>query len=286
MTFPFQKHSLPVECNRFQEVMGRRIIAYSDWEESLILIICFAFSGKDVYGRTTAVCQIKKNVAAHSCGNADDRIVRYADGSLTMVYKGGEPCKNGIRRRTIITFRCDPTVDVGQPKYLEEKYCYYYFEWRTRHVCPSRKPGACSVVSKNGETYDLSILTKVNASWLAVNDRREARGLTYFVNVCGTLASLKYAECRESAACEVRDGKGRGIGMYKTTPKFSKSGSLSLEYTAGKCAGYNKIITTTIKFICKSKDLESPPELELKSWDGCDYVFSWGTGKHNIIDKT
>jgi hypothetical protein len=245
----------------------------------LITILCF--SGSDLDGAHTAVCQIKTSTSqAYSCGNADDRIVRYADGYLTMVYKGGSPCKTGIHRKTIITFRCDPAADVGEPTFVEEQHCYYYFEWKTSYVCPSRKAGACSVVSKGGDTYDLSILTKnTNITWLAVNDRKEASGYTYYINVCGSLPKMQYQECHESAACEVKDGKGRGIGMYKTAPTISKSGSLSLVYTGGQCTGFGKmVITTIIKFICKNKDLESPPKLQSRSWDGCNYVFAWATG--------
>ena len=251
-----------------------------------LLLICLTaslcFSGKDVYGSHTAVCQFKTTATppeAVSCGNADYRSVRYADGDLTMIYKSGTACSN-INRRTIITFRCDPTIDVGAPKFLLEEHCYYYFEWRTRHVCPSRKPGACSVISNN-QTYDLSILTKANTSWLVVNDRKEAAGFTYYINVCGSLAMdtrIKTQKCRESAACEVhQNGEERGIGVYNATPAFT-SGSLRLVYPGGKCTGFAKNITTVIKFVCKSKDLESPPELESKSWDSCDYVLSWATG--------
>ena len=218
---------------------------------------------------------------AFSCGNADKRRIRYADGDLTLVYQGGTVCSGQIHRRTIITFRCDPTVDAGNPTYVEEQHCYYYFEWKTRHVCPSRNPGACSVVSSEGNTYDLSILTKSNKTkpWLAVNSRSNAKGYTYYINVCESVG--KYPECRESGACEVKDdGTVRAIGLYNSSdiPTLSKSNDLSLLYTGPKCEGFSKDRTTKIKFRCKTKDLESPPELESRSWDGCDYIFTWDTG--------
>jgi hypothetical protein len=287
------KKSLKKSLNASTTLPQQTVDVYTTSEKTLSLIIVMfhlfpglitilCFSGSDLDGAHTAVCQIKtkRTSEAYSCGNADDRSVRYADGDLTMVYKGGSPCKTGIHRRTIITFRCDPAANVGEPTFVIEDHCYYYFEWKTSYVCPSRKAGACSVVSKSGDTYDLSILTKnTNNTWLAVNDRKKASGYTYYINVCGSLAKMQYRECHESAACEVKDGKGHGIGMYKTTPTISKSGSLSLIYTGGKCPGFvKKNITTIIKFICKNKDLESPPELESKSWDGCDYVFAWATG--------
>ena len=139
-----------------------------------------------------------------SCGSAKDPSIRYADGVLTLVYKGGKPCSNSIRRRTIITFRCDASVDVGEPTFVEESHCYYYFEWKTRHVCPSRKPGVCSVVSKDGNTYDLSVLTIVDDSpWLALNERSRAVGSIFLINVCAPLPKIKYRECEGAAACEV-----------------------------------------------------------------------------------
>jgi hypothetical protein len=249
-----------------------------------LALLYFCALGKDVEGTDTAVCQIRTTSPpkAFSCGNAGYRSVRYADKELTMVYKRGTVCKSdNIERRTIITFKCDATVDVGNPTFLQEEHCYYYFEWRTRHVCPSRTPGACSVIDSNNKTRDLSILTKTNTSWLVVNNRKNAPGYTYYINVCGTLAKdkrIKTQQCRESAACEVSpDGKELGIGAFEALPTFS-SGNLRLVYTGGNCEGFAKNITTIIKFVCKSKDLESPPELESKSWDGCDYVFSWATG--------
>ena len=245
----------------------------------------FCFAGSDLDGSHTAVCQRKdKTSEAHSCGSADDRTIRYADNVLTMVYKSGSHCSNNIARRTIITFHCDPSAGVGEPTFVEEEHCYYYFNWRTQYVCPSRKPGDCSVVS-DGKTFDLSILTKLNTSWLAVNDRKEAHGFTYYINVCASLKDdksliKKYPGCSGSAVCEVEpDGKERGIGMYKTAPQLAKSGSgLSLTYTGETCLQYGKNITTIIKFFCKTADLESPPELESKSWDDCSYVFTWSTG--------
>ena len=240
------------------------------------------FTGNDEYadGSKTAVCQISRNTSkAYSCGSAEDRTIRYADGILTMVYKGGSPCSNNIHRRTIITFQCDPAGGLGSPTFVEEQHCYYYFNWKTKHVCPSRKPGACSVISESGDTYDLSILTKLNTGWLAVGDSKKASGSTFYMNVCGSLASLPYKKCHESAACEVKkDGTALGIGMFKRGPTI-KDKYLSLVYIGDKCGSFEKNITTTIKFVCKNKDLESPPELESNSWDGCDYVFTWATGK-------
>lgn len=244
-------------------------------------IVCFA--GTDLDGSRTAVCQKKKSSPeAHSCGSADDRTIRYADDVLTMVYKSGSQCSNNIARRTIITFQCDPSAGVGKPTFVEEEHCYYYFNWRTQYVCLSRKPGDCSVIS-DSKTFDLSILTKFNTSWLAINDRQKAHGYTYYINVCASLKGdktllKKYPKCSESAVCEVDpDGNERGIGMYKTAPQPVGTG-LSLTYSGGKCPQYAKNITTIIKFFCKTADLESPPELESRSWDDCSYVFTWGTG--------
>ncbi|XP_028411568.1 cation-independent mannose-6-phosphate receptor-like [Dendronephthya gigantea] len=234
--------------------------------------------GSDTYGDRTAVCQILDGSKSHRCGNAKNPSIRYADGDLTMVYKDGEVCSTKLPRRTIITFRCDPTVDVGEPTFVGEEHCYYFFQWRTRHVCPSRNPGACSVIS--GNTYDLSILTKTDKAkpWLAVNSRSNAKGYTYYINVCGSVGG--HPECQKSGACEVKDdGKVRAIGMYNSSivPTISKSEGLTLVYTGPSCEGFNRIVTTKIKFRCKTKDLESPPELESRSWDGCDYIFTWDT---------
>ena len=235
------------------------------------------------------MCQRKGDVA-YSCGSAENRTIRYADGILTMVYKSDtsvvKPCSNNLPRRTIITFRCDPSAGVGAPTFVEEEHCYYYFNWNTQYVCPSRKPGDCSIIS-DGNTFDLSILTKSNTSWLAVNGRKEAKGYTYYINVCASLngdESLlkKYPKCRESAVCEIDpDGNERGIGMYKTAPVKLKESGLSLTYSGGRCPQYTENVTTTIKFVCKSTDLESPPALESRSWDDCSYVFTWHTGMKN-----
>ena len=243
------------------------------------IIITFTFLG----GTDAAVCQINTKdigVADISCGDARSRKIRYADKKLTLIYRNGKRCHNGISRTTIINFLCDPTVEIGKPTFVEEQHCHYFFDWTTRHVCPSRKPGTCSVIdNKKKLTFDLSVLTKTGKNyWIALNNLKTATGRTYYINVCGEVSMPQYKECRGSAVCEVYQGKGRGIGEYSSLPTVLSSNSLKLEYIGGKCEN-GKNITTIIEFVCKQKNMESPPELESRSWNGCGYRFTWNTGK-------
>ena len=248
---------------------------------------CFVFLGSDLDGSRTAVCQInKKGLKNKSCGDANHRTIRYADRKLTLIYKNGDTCSNGVKRRTIINFRCDPTVDVGTPTFVDEEHCHYFFDWKTRHVCESRKPGTCSttiLVNKRTVSYDLSVLTKTGTNWIALNSLEEAAGYMYYINVCGAV-STQYKACDGAAVCEVHRGKACSLGVYDSPPTRLPSGNLQLNYTRGECSDRDCRISTIIKFICKPKNLESPPELEWKSWDGCEYVFTWSTGEIWVKD--
>ncbi|KAH9498512.1 Cation-independent mannose-6-phosphate receptor [Bulinus truncatus] len=93
--------------------------------------------------------------------------LEYFDGILNLTYTNGESYNNPEKtpRMAEIAFVCDPSVDTGNPEFLEEKNFTYAFLWRTNYAC-TLAPVECAVT--NGETheqFDLSSLSKVSGVW-------------------------------------------------------------------------------------------------------------------------
>ncbi|XP_028412187.1 cation-independent mannose-6-phosphate receptor-like isoform X2 [Dendronephthya gigantea] len=258
--------------------------------------------GRDTDGSHTAVCQITNGSKSHSCGNANYPSIRYADGDLTMVYKDGEVCSTKLLRRTIITFRCDPTVDVGEPTFVGEEHCYYFFQWKTRHVCPSRNSGdgcdysftgdtaaACSWQVVNGEgcfledsvtgnVYDLSPLGKGTSSGKTYFTAKHS-DTTYNIQICGKTASA-FEFCANRATtgiCQKTKDIVKIIGGGQGNLYYN-DGVLKMVFKNGdKCKSYITL------FCNESAGTGSPVFVEEKK--SCVYYFVWYT-KHACPLKT
>lgn len=235
------------------------------------------------------MCQEDHSALRRSLGDISTQKMQYADGHLTLTYDHGEQCHNGLNRTTVILFKCDYHVGKGEPVFLMESYCFYFFSWTTKYACPpSRRTGtACRVESASGVRYDLSELVRMeNASnWVAVDGESSISNKLIFINVCGQLTPrTETKQCDSgSAICMIDKGKVVSLGKYTDPPTLSQDNSIKLVYTQGsECKKDNlgKSITrnSTITFVCQPGDLESPPVLVSHTEDDCQYQFMWKSG--------
>lgn len=49
-------------------------------------------------------------------------------------------CKGDSTYGSFINFHCDRTVSVGEPVFMTEENCVYYFNWRTKYACGDTTP--------------------------------------------------------------------------------------------------------------------------------------------------
>lgn len=234
------------------------------------------------------MCQEDHSHLRWSLGDISTQKMQYADGQLTLTYDHGTSCSNGLNRTTVILFKCDYHAGKGEPVFLTESYCFYFFSWTTKYACPpSRRTGtACRVESASGVRYDLSELVRMeNASnWVALDGESSNSNKLIFINVCGQLMPRKEtSQCDSgSAICMIDKGKVVSLGKYTDPPTLNQDNSIKLVYTQGseckKDKGKSITRNSTITFVCQPGDLESPPVLVSHTADDCQYQFMWKSG--------
>eukprot|EP00057_Strongylocentrotus_purpuratus_P006175 XP_011660649.1 PREDICTED: cation-independent mannose-6-phosphate receptor [Strongylocentrotus purpuratus] len=262
-----------------------------------------------------AVCQVARlnTVVGTSAGRNSNHELRYSDGELSLIYKGGDVCNhNKFQRTSVISFQCNKTKDLGQPEFVTEtectyffqwqtKYAYlgqpefvtetectYFFQWQTKYACMADAPSPTSCRLANGkQRYDLSSLArKTGSNWLVLDGRHSHSETTeseYFINVCSEVVQGDVASegCPQgSSACVVdtvgTTKTGKSLGKYLTSPVWQNN-LITMSYTEGDvCKGTTKK-RTDITFLCSPGDLESAPILVRKSDDGCQYDMEWHT---------
>lgn len=88
---------------------------------------------------SVGVCQksLKKDGKVLNAGQVHDNLYYY-DGVLKMKFVGGDQCslKTKPNRMSYITFFCDENAGRGNPVFIRETYCTYYFAWYTKYACP------------------------------------------------------------------------------------------------------------------------------------------------------
>lgn len=57
-------------------------------------------------------------------------------------------CKGDTHYSSFVNFHCDRTVSVGEPVFMTEDNCVYYFNWRTKYACGEKTP--CQAKLPNG----------------------------------------------------------------------------------------------------------------------------------------
>ncbi|XP_045197868.2 cation-independent mannose-6-phosphate receptor-like isoform X2 [Mercenaria mercenaria] len=218
-------------------------------------------------------------------GSTDHTRISYADGRLTLTYKGGEKCHhNNFQRQTVINFVCNQTAGDGNPVFENEDECVYLFTWPTRYACLDHPVEESCRVDVGDRKYDLGPLTRRSGiNWMALHEQNDLYGRgQYFINICHNILQTGDASrCDPGAAICYREYLStRNLGRYESKPVVdSKTNNTVIKYTNGDiCNGTTKI-TSTITFICKPGEGDSAPTLIQVSNDKCFYEFEWHTAE-------
>ncbi len=209
----------------------------------------------------TAVCQLQ-GTHHYSLGNANSTVV-YEDGTLKLYYTGGTKCRHNGNpsRNTTLVFVCDNTAHDPVINDIDEDYCNYVIEVRTKKACqPAYQAHSCLHFTSNN-TFDFSTLSRASGSgnWEA----RGRDGSLYYINICQPLNSI--AGCNPlTAVCRVKTSeastKYTNIALASTanftTSTQSSENSINLKYEY-KNVGDElcPTVTTTIHLTCNKSSL-------------------------------
>ncbi|KAL4233045.1 Cation-independent mannose-6-phosphate receptor [Mactra antiquata] len=224
-------------------------------------------------------------------GSTDHMRLSYADGELTLTYKGGELCNhNRFKRQTIINFICDQTAGNGQPEYIRENDCTYFFEWKTRYACLDHPRDEACRVNYKGQRYDMSSLVKsTGVNWQALHENNEKYGTgNYYINICHNILQTEGASrCDPGAAICYRETQSTfNLGRYESAPVYNNiTNSTQITYTNGDICKGSTRRSSTINFYCKQGESESAPVLIDKTDDTCFYTFEWHTESACALKK-
>ncbi|OWF52457.1 cation-independent mannose-6-phosphate receptor-like [Mizuhopecten yessoensis] len=267
----------------YLNVCGELGIQCPDMNHVQNVAACQTKSGDSDYGRVIG-----------SVGNGDQRL-RYADGDLTLTYRGGDICHKNNPRTTIINFKCDPNTAVnmgkGYPTFVKEvnDSCIYMFDWATKYACSGHPANEECRVDYNGKRYDLSPLTRRHGhetDWEVLHSDGTDAGKQFYLNVCNDLLNTGgAASCHPDASVCLIDHNGpHNLGSFIENPVFSKeTNALQITYGNGEPCGDKKRTRSIIDFICKPGDLESGPVLMDTSLDSCLYRFEWHTSAACVL---
>lgn len=208
--------------------------------------VCDFFKKEESHCGTDGIagCQIDSHNNSHVTGQYSSMTLSYQEGSITLLYSGGEPCSTG-NRTTEIDFVCDRSARddyFGYPKSVNEpKHCHYLFTWSTALAC---LPITLDCVADGG-AYDLRPLMQTR-NWNVDTSKGKA-----VLSVCQPVS--------DSVRCPHSFGVGACIGStvlgYVTGDLIVISdGVLQLSYHNGDTcsdSGLRKI--TVITFHCNRR---------------------------------
>uniref|UniRef100_A0A667ZHY3 Insulin-like growth factor 2 receptor n=1 Tax=Myripristis murdjan TaxID=586833 RepID=A0A667ZHY3_9TELE len=197
--------------------------------------------------------------SAASCLKAGDEYVNLGEvessptweGSvLKLQYTNGQPCPDGIRKKsTIIRFQCDKDKVDSRPTLISAiEQCVYTFLWSTAAACPldSSQRDDCTVSNPaTGHLFDLNSLA-VDGGYTIYdhNDRKKM----FRLNICAEVAN---AGCEPGTGVCIRDRSAVSGGQVSKKLSY-KDHVLELSYEGGDPCPANPVLkhSSIINFIC------------------------------------
>uniref|UniRef100_A0A8C8S5J2 Insulin like growth factor 2 receptor n=1 Tax=Pelusios castaneus TaxID=367368 RepID=A0A8C8S5J2_9SAUR len=229
-------------------------------------------------------CQVKKTDSSFRkvAGLYTEKLT-YENGLIKINYTSGETCHKIYERSTAIFFYCDH--DTLEPVFLKETPdCTYLFEWHTQYACPPFQSIECSYKDNEGNSFDLSPLTRHRENWEAIPMSGSTQ--KYYINVCKSLVPLAVTgSCPSNAsACLVDGSKYISLGEVADGPRW-ENGISVLKYINGElCPDKIRRRTTILRLKCDKNRVESKPIL-VTAIEECEYTFLWSTAAACPLEK-
>lgn len=260
-------------------------------------------------GSLVAPCDNKKNVSI--CLEKEDKQqiavgystkeISYVNGGMRMELQGDE-CVAGESSTVFVLLMCNHHgyLNSSKPKFVSTMSgsCKFLFIWELQLACPPYKEYPCTTVDKEGNVYDLSILSDPARNYKILR-KTDSGMLKYLINICRPLV-FNYGEACEysSGVCEQNISDPQRINNFRNLGDVTQSmgpafenGVLTLQYSNGAmCRDPHSSeghFSTTISFYCNPYETNEPV---FENVTGCKYKFSWRTAaacpvgsNHSII---
>ncbi|XP_049962315.1 cation-independent mannose-6-phosphate receptor isoform X4 [Schistocerca serialis cubense] len=247
-------------------------------------------------GSLVAPCDNKENISV--CLEKEDKqqiAVGYTTKEISYVNGGirielhGDDCIPGESSTVLVLLMCNHHgyLSSTKPKFVStlSDSCKFLFIWELQLACPSHEEYPCTTTDKEGNVYDLSILSNPARNYKILR-KTDTGMLKYLINICRPLV-FSYGETCEysSGMCEYNmsepliSNNFRNLGDVTDSlgPSF-ENGVLTLQYSNGAMCRDPKSdvghYSTTITFYCNPYELNEPVFEDVVS---CNYKFSWRT---------
>ncbi|XP_018019432.1 cation-independent mannose-6-phosphate receptor isoform X2 [Hyalella azteca] len=235
-------------------------------------------------------CQTSLNrQTAYNLGYITSDPVINSDGTITIIYTGGDACNQGKHTRsTRIILSCDKYEH--EPVFLEESpTCELVFLWATPFACPKHvvESQTCQIQDPlYGFLYDLTPLRNSTQDYSAHDGLND-----YHVNICGPviedygssiLANASIVISKASSKTKISGGRSPGKLIFN-------DGTLTMEFSNGSQCQDGKTGSSRIIFLCDHEINDSSTGLTVfRNSDPCDSNFVWRTKHacppHTVID--
>lgn len=227
--------------------------------------------------------------------------LRYADGTLSLMYSHGDTCHSNFARTSFITFLCPENLsgehtNTSTVRFLGEEDCFYQFEWVTDLACGSETSGIsdCQFELPQGGTYNFAPLVGTeDQNWVSVGLDRDVA--CFMINPCGELKVTKQVHSTGTEYCNRRHApfgcSGASVCRIATTGAATRIGKFDLgEVSSTETVDKNVLTvfgrlggssaernnTAVIHYVCKTGDLFSPP-VYIGLTNEHFYEFHWAT---------
>ncbi|XP_042211767.1 cation-independent mannose-6-phosphate receptor-like isoform X2 [Homarus americanus] len=212
---------------------------------------------------------------AYNLGFLTSHPVLNQDGSITILYTGGDTCQDGQHTRsTRINLVCNAVEH--HPMFLEEtETCEYVFNWLTPVACPRHMAigSSCKVVDPLYKyQYDLNPLRNSEKDYKISDGEND-----YLINLCGPLVSPCTGEKGKSGVCQVKGSDEYSGGLATSNVTFNKA-MLIMNFNngSGGC-GDDNTRSSQILFLCDQEESGSDGPHFLHEGENCIYHFFWRT---------
>lgn len=204
-------------------------------------------------------------------GYVQSRLQATSDGSISIVYLGGDKCLADGRYSTRIIFQCDDSP--GSPMFDRQDGCEYVFIWRTSEACPvKRVQGSDCKVRDPRNGYEYNLMPLAGKDYSVKNDQ-----YTYHFAVCGPIQGSVCPHGRENsvASCQTENSKHRIAGLSNQNLLFDDA-IIMINYTNGETCHKIYERSTAILFSCDHSQNPGKPVF-IKETPDCTYLFEWHT---------
>ena len=284
------------------KIMAEQPVNGTEVGVTYYLRICSGDNRVDIEKCPNKQARVAQVTAVEKCYmiGGDRQTLSYADGVLSLLVEGGDPCSDHFRRSTLITFVCDKDAEGTSTDMIsyqgETNHCFYSFEWVTPAACrPERTASDCRLTTNvTGEIYeyDFAQLAVVEENHIVSGSEDNVTCIQ--VNLCGKLkvrvhgTSEDYCNhkhvpvnCTNASVCVLFNNDaafpwGTFDAGNASQVAHASNLILTLKTVDGPpCTGKRRRVTV-IDFVCRPGTLGLHPQYVAMD-DDCTYKLEWQT---------